>query len=165
MLPPQSILLYGWDERLLETRRLVLERAGFQVWTVKSLADAEKLIAAHPPALLLLCHSLSVRDCEKALEMAHLLLPTMKCLVLTAGTPVCKLSEGDEVYSAFEGPGNLVAMIERLLKPDDRRTPALAFDIGALQESHESPSKNTTPPPRKLCRIGDISAEVCITNH
>jgi hypothetical protein len=39
---PPFILIYGREPSLLETRRLILQKAGFQVWTVTSLANAEQ---------------------------------------------------------------------------------------------------------------------------
>jgi DNA-binding NtrC family response regulator len=130
MLRPTSIVLFGQNESLLETRRLLLSHAGFQVSTVKSLAEAEKFLFAHPRTLLVLCHSLTPQDCEEALEMAHFHQPAVKCLAITASTPVCALGEDDEVYSAFEGPANLVATVKRLLDSDIGRKPPVAGRTG-----------------------------------
>jgi DNA-binding NtrC family response regulator len=114
-LPP-SILIYGRDQDLLETRRLVLQTAGFQAWTVTNLADAEKITVTQPGCLLILGHSLSTEECEKALTMAHSRQPGMRNLVLTAATPVCKFGQNDELMSAFDGPKALIATANRLLR-------------------------------------------------
>ena len=84
---PPSILIYGRDDDLLETRRLVLQQAGFQAWTVTNLADAEKITIMRPGGLLILCHSLSIEECEKALAMAHSRQAGMRNLVLMGTTP------------------------------------------------------------------------------
>jgi DNA-binding response OmpR family regulator len=113
---PPSILIYGRDYDLLETRRLVLQKAGFQAWTVTNLADAEKITVTQPSDLLILCHSLSVEECEKALAMSHSRQPGMKNLVLMGAAPVRKLGQNDELMSSFDGPKALIATVNRLLR-------------------------------------------------
>jgi DNA-binding NtrC family response regulator len=120
-----SILIYGRDADLLETRRLVLQQAGFQAWTVTNLADADKVMITQPSGLLILCHSLSVGECEKALAMSHSRQPGMKNLVLMGTLPVCKLGQNDELMSSFDGPKALIATVSRLLKSNSAtRQPA-----------------------------------------
>jgi DNA-binding NtrC family response regulator len=115
MQAPHSILIYGRDHELLETRRLVLQRAGFQARTVTNLANAEKVSISQSNGLLILCHSLSVEDSEKALAMAHSRQHGMKTLVLMGTAPVCKLGQNDELMSSFDGPQALIATVTRLL--------------------------------------------------
>ncbi len=112
---PPSILIYGRDHDLLETRRLVLQKAGFQAWTVTNLADVEKITITQPSDLLILCHSLSREECQYALAMSHLRQPGMKNLVMAGTTPVCKLGQDDELVSSFDGPRALIATVNRLL--------------------------------------------------
>jgi hypothetical protein len=96
----------------------VLQKAGFQAWTVTNLADAEKITVTQPSDLLILCHSLSVEECEKALAMSHSRQPGMKNLVLMGTTPVCKLGQNDELMSSFDGPKSLIATVNRLIGCD-----------------------------------------------
>jgi DNA-binding NtrC family response regulator len=109
------ILIYGRDYDLLETRRLVLQKAGFQARTVTNLAEAEKIAVRQPSDLLILCHSLSVEECEKALAMSNSRQPGMKNLLLMGTTPVCKLGQNDELMSSFNGPKALIATVNRLI--------------------------------------------------
>jgi DNA-binding response OmpR family regulator len=111
-----SILIYGHDHGLLETRRLVLQQAGFQAWTVTNLADAEKVMITASSGLLILCQSLSEKECEKALAMSHSRQPGMKNLVLMGTAPVCNLGQNDELMNSFDGPKALIATVNRLLR-------------------------------------------------
>lgn len=112
-----SILLYGHDLDLLETRRLVLEYAGFRAEVVTSLEDAEKIVTAQPANLFVLCHSLSPRECENALRLAHSRQSVMKSLVLVTSAPAYRLGKDDELLNSFDGPTALVATVKRLLQP------------------------------------------------
>jgi len=101
---------------LLETRRLVLQQAGFQAWTVLSLDEAEKITATQPDVLFIMCYSLTIKECEQALAMVHSRNPGRKSLVLAAGAEVSEQGEDDELLSAFDGPRALLAAVDRLLK-------------------------------------------------
>ncbi|MGI4828914.1 MAG: hypothetical protein ACRYFU_12100, partial [Janthinobacterium lividum] len=87
MSAPTSILVYGRDPSLLDTRRWVLERAGYRVLTAQTLAEARHLAATEPVSVLLLCHGLSAQDCEDALAVADIIRPEMRRLLITANTP------------------------------------------------------------------------------
>jgi hypothetical protein len=39
-----GILIFGHDATLLETRQLILERAGFQVWTATEATEALQIL-------------------------------------------------------------------------------------------------------------------------
>jgi DNA-binding NtrC family response regulator len=110
-----AILVYGRDDRLLETRRWVLERSGLKVCTTTELSDVEQILATEPIVLFVLCHTLSPEESDASLLKAHALRPQMKNLVLTANTPLGSLGSREEVVSAFEGPRTLLAAVERLL--------------------------------------------------
>ena len=110
-----SILVYGRDHRLLETRGWILERAGYRVLTALTLAEVERIAASESIGLLLLCHSLSVEDCEKALIAVSTIHPEVKRLLMTANTPLCPVGQNDWVLSAFDGPQALAAAVHDLV--------------------------------------------------
>ncbi len=110
-----SILVYGRDHRLLETRSWVLEQAGYRVLTALTLTEAERIAEIESVGLLLLCHSLSVEDYVNALTAVSTIHPEMKRLLMTANTPLCPLGPDDRVLSAFDGPGALVAAVQELV--------------------------------------------------
>jgi DNA-binding NtrC family response regulator len=116
MLPHGTILVYGHDLDLLHTRRLVLQHAGFNVEIVTSLKEAETITVAQSANLFILCHSLSARECENALKLAHSPQMKMKSLVLTTGKPVPTAEKDDELLNSFDGPTALVATVTKLLQ-------------------------------------------------
>ncbi len=108
------ILVYGRDPILLDARRWVLERAGHRVLTAQTLMEAECIASTEPISLLVLCHSLTVRDCQDALTAVGKVRPELRRLLITANTPVCDHGHHDRVLSAFDGPKALVAAVQEL---------------------------------------------------
>ena len=110
-----SILVYGTDAVLLDTRRWVLEKAGYRVLTAQTLLEAERIAAVEPISIFLLCHSLPTEDCQKAVAAANTIRPEMKLLLMTANTPPCSQGHDEQVLSAFDGPQALIAAVQELL--------------------------------------------------
>ena len=155
------ILIYGYDIDLLHTRRLVLQQAGFNVDVLTRLKDVEEIAATHEADLLILCHSLSPDECKKALKLAHSRQRALKCLVLVTRAPVCRLGEGDELLSSFDGPGALVSAVTKLLHAagSSRESSASSSLKRKLMEIGDSSSKSGLI---QICRIDDITPENCI---
>ena len=116
-----SILLYGRDGHLLETRRLILESSNFQVRTVSSLLALNETISTHQIDILILCHSLSSEECKRALDVAHVHSPGIKTLVLTAHDSICAslAGEDDNVLDTWEGPRVLLDTVQKLVCSPD----------------------------------------------
>lgn len=116
MLSKPCILLYGHDDHLLETRKWVLEPLGFSVRTVGSLPALNETILAHKIDILILCHSLSSEECERALEVAHTHAPEIKAVVLTGNDTTCARGAGpeDSVLDTWDGPKALVETVRQL---------------------------------------------------
>lgn len=112
-----SILLYGRDSTLLQSRRLVLEKCSHKVWATTDIAKADSLVDIQCPDLLIFCHSLSPEQCEQALAFAHARWPKIKVLVLTAGASGCQDSLSDEVLDAMEGPARLISTVDQIAEP------------------------------------------------
>jgi DNA-binding response OmpR family regulator len=65
-----SILIYGRDAHLLETRKWVLQSRGYRVTTIPSLADIDLLPLAPAFELIILCHTLPEKEAEVATALA-----------------------------------------------------------------------------------------------
>jgi len=72
------ILVYGSDQLLLNTRTMVLEKAGYAVLTAIEASDVERIILSQKISLLVLCHTLSSEKCEAALELAESRRPVIR---------------------------------------------------------------------------------------
>ena len=80
---PAQILVYRQDSLLLETRKLVLQHAGFVVTVALELQTTKDLIAERTFDLFILCHSLTPKNCEAALALTRSLHSGMKDLILS----------------------------------------------------------------------------------
>src|SRR5579862_7722187 len=77
-----SIVMFGHNAHLLETRGWVLQSLGYRVQTIRRCTDLDKIPLTPPVSLLVLCHTLSPKECEDAVTRASSRWPEMKKLVL-----------------------------------------------------------------------------------
>ena len=107
-----SILIFGVDDKLLETRKWLLEAQHHRVFTATSLNEFP------PPAihidLLVLCHTLTKEACDLALDKASRSWPlaTHLNLIGIGGTPC---SHNGPIFSALDGPAGFISTIRQLL--------------------------------------------------
>ena len=108
-----DILLYGSDARLLQTRLLILQAAGFAVSLVQSLKDAKQTLAGDAPKVLVLCHTLLPDERTTLLKLAHAR-PQVRTLLLEGVGHADLIGERDEVLPRYRGPKELVKAVTRL---------------------------------------------------
>jgi hypothetical protein len=65
-----KVLVFGTDEVLLETRRILLESAGFETRTALKFSGAEQILKEREVALLVVCSSIEKRDVPQVLKAA-----------------------------------------------------------------------------------------------
>jgi hypothetical protein len=107
-------LFSGRDTVLFETRRMVLETNGYLVRAASDLSTVRQTINAHRIDLLILCHSLSMEECNRA--MAHPSFAT-KSLVLMAGDRGCHSQMLSQVFDSTERPARLISTVKALTNP------------------------------------------------
>jgi DNA-binding response OmpR family regulator len=115
MSEPPCILIYGSDAVLIQSRGLVLEKAGFSVRTALELNDAELIISTRQVQLCILCRSLSSKECLTLLATAQNLHPKLKILSLHTDTTICYMGMDVEVLGAFLSPLSLIEAVCRTL--------------------------------------------------
>ena len=110
------ILICSHDPRLLETRQLVLERAGFRVTAVAEIAQVEAIVKARPVDICVLCQTLSSAECEGILETVRVHTQEIKYVVIAAHESHCAdlAAAGDAVLDGFVFPQLLVAEVQKL---------------------------------------------------
>ena len=113
------ILVYGRDPHLLETRRRLLELSGARVGIATDISDIVQLDPAEQIDLIVLCHSLSREQCDRALEIAHRRWPQVQILVLTSGECGCHAEYADQVADISEGPAYLLNTVANLVRSQD----------------------------------------------
>ncbi len=118
-----TILIYGSAPDLIDTRRLVLKHAGFDVTVSLSLNHTTELLTARPFDLLLLCHSLFSSDCESALVQSDALRPETKRLILCKPLSNRLHTDRDTYLVAFASPDTLIAAVRDLTAPSSLPAP------------------------------------------
>ena len=78
----KSILIYGRDGTLVETRRRVLASNGISSGTATDRSRVEQFLAATPTELLVVCSSLDADEQESVTQFAHREASGAKCLVV-----------------------------------------------------------------------------------
>ena len=112
-----AILLYGHEEMLLWTRRLVLEWAGYEVSVAQELRQAFQLLDREDVGLILLCYSLSRAECAELIATSGSEVPT---LLMTEcgemGNRDCDMREvADTCFDSILGPEALVRKVDAIL--------------------------------------------------
>ena len=112
----KRILIHGADPTLLETRRLVLARAGFAVETVSDKSNLTGLLQALRPDLLVVCSSLSLDSQQADVRAAHAIRPRLRCVVVSPlPLNASEIGDADVVFHPFEGAASFIVEVQRLL--------------------------------------------------
>lgn len=111
-----SVLIYGHDARLLESRKWVLQSCGYRALSVPTLAALSRVPLTPPINLLVLCYTLSPRECESAIAHATLRWPNVKELALlrhnAARDSATVLSN---IQKTFDARDPLLSMVGQLV--------------------------------------------------
>jgi len=107
-----GVLIFGHDTVLLETRRLVLNRGGFQVWIATKGTEAVDVLLNEPIDLFILCQPLPGDVCERILETAHTLRPDMRNLLLGREPLAAASDKHDTFLRTFLDPLALITLIQ-----------------------------------------------------
>lgn len=113
-----TVLCFSRDPQLLELRRLVLLRAGFDVLTAVQFDAVRQFTESYKIDLLIAGHTLAQAQCEEAIRLAKTINPPIKTLVLRyEGSSPCAIGIADEELDLLGGPEALVAKVKELLAP------------------------------------------------
>lgn len=110
-----SIVIYGRDPRLIETRIKILERADFDVEGVMDLPHLKERLTTRETGLLVLCHSLTTQERRAALQVERSMRPDMKVIVMSEPNSNHFFLPEEIVLPAHAGPRMLVETAQRLL--------------------------------------------------
>lgn len=114
-----AVLLYGHDEMLLLTRKLVLERAGYQVSVAQELRQVSRLLDREHVDLIVFCYSLSRTECATAGLIAKSR-SEVPILLMTecgdTGSRDCDMREvADARFDSMLGPEALIRKVDGIL--------------------------------------------------
>jgi hypothetical protein len=111
---PISVVIFGRNPQLLETRQWVLQSRGYRVFAISQIS-ALRSVQSLSPALLILCHSLSSREREAATAFATSRWPAIKHLVLAADSSRNPSGILGQLLHTMGGPTNLLSMVGELV--------------------------------------------------
>jgi DNA-binding response OmpR family regulator len=110
-----TILVCGNDEMLVRTRGLILEKAGYQVFTALTFSNAMLVLMNQQIDIVVLCQSLTDEERHGILETSHALQPKTRCAALSFdGSEV--VTDGVFIHRGLNGPPALLAAIGQMLQ-------------------------------------------------
>lgn len=109
-----TILVYGNEEILVTTRRLILEKAGYQAFSATKFDGAVFVLMNQRIDVLLLCQSLSEGQRRGILAKAQAISPQIKCAVFGFDGGKIVL-DGGVACEILGGPATLVKTMDRIL--------------------------------------------------
>jgi DNA-binding response OmpR family regulator len=109
-----TILVYGNDQVLVTTRGLVLEKAGYKVFTAQAFGNAMLVLMHHQIDACIMCQSLTDQERRRILETARALQPEIKCAVLDFAESEAAI-EGVDLIQGLMGPFTLLNAVGKLL--------------------------------------------------
>ncbi len=112
---PGAVLIYGHDSLLLQTRRRILEQAGYTVWTTGSLDQVEILLAREAIGVFIVCQTISDEEGEAAIRLAHQSRPETKTLVMSLTKQRLLNTARETPFHVSAGPRTLLKTVRRLV--------------------------------------------------
>ena len=110
-----SILIYGHDEQLLETRQWVLQSRGSRILTITHPSGVMSIPRTPPIKLLLLCHSLSAEEGKAAIALGESRWPGIQILALEANVYRAPAGLLGQLLHTVDGPAKLISMVDELV--------------------------------------------------
>ena len=111
-----SVLIYGHDARLLESRKWVLQSCGYRALSIRNVAALNQVPLTPPIDLLVLCYTLSPTECESVIAHAKLRWPNVKELALVRYSAARDLLPAlGELHRALDAPNPMLSMVGQLV--------------------------------------------------
>jgi hypothetical protein len=107
-----SIVIYGKDPILVETRQRILDRAGFTSKAMEEISEVVAALKRKDSALLILCSSLSEEERELALfAVDKLQKPGLKTLILSKKGEMISHPNPAQVLQTPLAPETFVSLV------------------------------------------------------
>jgi hypothetical protein len=119
---PSTILIYGNDRVLVNTRCLLLAGCGYQVVTALNFKDAKRTLQMGEANLLVWCSSISPRTRKSQISEIKLLFPALKQLVVTDATSTFDPPGSEKSVVGLSGPKPFLTAV-RQMQPVESTSP------------------------------------------
>jgi DNA-binding NtrC family response regulator len=111
-MPDASILIYGKDPVLLQTRQIILQREGFQCVAVDDVGDVMTALHQQDVALLIVCSSLEEGERDAVLSAVDKAAkPGLRKLILTKESKVVPDADFVTMLQTPAAPHAFVALV------------------------------------------------------
>ena len=110
-----SIVLLGHDAHQLETRKWALLSLGYRVLVLMHRAELDRVPADPAIDLLVLCPTLSSKECAQAVAAASSRWPEIKALALVRDNSRRPSKLLAQVRQTLDVPGRLLTMVSELV--------------------------------------------------
>lgn len=120
MQSPVSILCYGHDRMLVRTRQQIFQRAGFRSQMAATEEALHSYFAEYAIDVLVICHSVTLDECESAKQLAHGQADQTLVLVLDKHTCKSRGEGADGAFDTLHGPERLLCRLNALLMQGGR---------------------------------------------
>lgn len=110
-----SVLMYGHDAHLLESRKWVLESRGYRIHIIQRLTELNHIPATPAVSLVVLCHTLTPHESDEAVTRTSARWPGIKHLHLVADSSRYASQVLGQVMHTLDGPARLIHMVSELV--------------------------------------------------
>ena len=108
------VLVVSRDEMLLRSRQMILG-AFFRVESAGRFSEARALLGSKPYDLIVLCHSLTLTECEQLANLARKQTPRPQVLAMSASSRTSIKPWADKQLGVDAGPYGLVKKCAEML--------------------------------------------------
>lgn len=110
-----SIVMYGRNAHLLETRKWILKSLGYRVVAILHLAELDRIPLTPAVALLVLCHPLSSKECADAVAHASSRWSGIQKLDLMHDGSRSRTGIHSQVRQTLDVPAGLLTRVSELV--------------------------------------------------
>jgi len=118
----QYVLCYGRDPILLETRRQLLEHAGYDARSATDELTVEQHLRTGEVSILVICHTASRNQVEQIAKFHSQIQSSAAILFLSRGTWKPPLNPS-QIHDAHSGPAAFLATVGKLCAPQNILAP------------------------------------------
>lgn len=113
---PVTVVIFGCDKSLQETRQWVLQTRGYRALIALDVDTIQALPRARRIDLLLICHSVPQAERDAALAIAESRWPGCRNLVLTPDQSRIPTGILGQLFHTMDGPAKLISLVSSALQ-------------------------------------------------
>jgi hypothetical protein len=109
------VLIYGFDSLLLETRAMVMQKAGFLTYKASCAQELSEGLARAACRAVVLCHTLSASEAEFASALAKDRIPGIKVIAIAHLPSTIRAAFYDDLLATHVPPERLLSVLDHAI--------------------------------------------------